>query len=244
MSSQRRSLLIAAMLWVLGAVVYVAAEALTAAAFPGYSYATNYISDLGVPDVGSFQGRAIDSPRHELMNAAFVVQGVLYFAAVLLAVKATKIGPPIVFLMLAGLFALGNALVGSVHGSQASVDNGSAVVHVIGAAMAILGGNTLAIAAGIGTLRTPNMRTYGRISIFLGAIGTLALLMLQIDSNAMSVNLLPDGVWERVAVYTITAWQFVTGALILTNVARSPQGDRPVLRRAAEARSGPTGTTK
>lgn len=52
----------AAACWIAAGVVYVVSEAVAAAAFPGYSYATNYISDLGIPQVETSGGRAIDSP--------------------------------------------------------------------------------------------------------------------------------------------------------------------------------------
>ncbi|MFD5513267.1 hypothetical protein ACFWIB_36740 [Streptomyces sp. NPDC127051] len=48
----------------MNAAQWVVAEAIAAAAWtdPAYSYATNYISDLGVPDCGTrFQGRDICS---------------------------------------------------------------------------------------------------------------------------------------------------------------------------------------
>ncbi len=38
---------------------------------PGYSYARNDISDLGVPERGVLQGRVLDSPLHAVMNAGF-----------------------------------------------------------------------------------------------------------------------------------------------------------------------------
>ena len=40
-------------LWTVAGVGWLVGEAVSASAFPGYSYATNYISDLGVPDVSA-----------------------------------------------------------------------------------------------------------------------------------------------------------------------------------------------
>lgn len=42
----RKPALIAGVLWLSASIVYVVLEAVTASAFKGYSYATNYISDL------------------------------------------------------------------------------------------------------------------------------------------------------------------------------------------------------
>ncbi|MGI4858954.1 MAG: hypothetical protein ACRYHA_18945, partial [Janthinobacterium lividum] len=67
-----------ALAFLLAGVQYLLAETVSAAAWvaPRYDYARNYISDLGVADCGEvFHGRLICSPRHALMNGAFVVEG-------------------------------------------------------------------------------------------------------------------------------------------------------------------------
>ncbi len=43
--------------WIAGPLTYLILEAVAAAAFPHYSYAQNFISDLGIPD-GFTAGRA------------------------------------------------------------------------------------------------------------------------------------------------------------------------------------------
>ncbi len=58
-------------IWIIGPLWCLATEAITASAFPGYSYARNDISDLGVPERGVLQGRVLDSPLHAVMNAGF-----------------------------------------------------------------------------------------------------------------------------------------------------------------------------
>lgn len=208
----------------LAAFVYLAAEAVTAAAFPGYSYANNYISDLGIPDVGAFDGRTIDSPLHAVMNSAFVVSGLLYLAAAVLAARLPAArqfasGYRRLFVGLAAAYAVGIALVGLVPGSQTSAENGLAVLHVAGAALAIVGGNLAAITAGIGARKHARF-AYCLSSIILGAIGLFGLVMLQVNSSTASINLLPDGAWERIAVYTVTAWQLLTGILLLRRAKR------------------------
>jgi hypothetical membrane protein len=220
MSGRRDVPRTAAVLWIASALIYLIAEALAAAAFPGYSYATNYISDLGVPEVGDFQGRAIDSPLHPVMNVGFVGSGILFLLAATIAVRASTAGPRRIFLACAVTYAAGITLVGLFHGSQASADDGSDVLHVAGAAMAIVGGNLAAISGGA-TLRGGGIPPgYRHVSIVLGAVGIVGLVMLQIDSRTTVVDILPDGVWERVAVYTVTAWQLLTGLVLLTRSRR------------------------
>lgn len=227
--SERRTPTLAGALWIAAAVVYLLAEAVTASAFPGYSYASNYISDLGIPEVGSYQGRAIDSPLHPVMNTAFVASGALFLAAAASAARAGVLHPRRPLLGLAVVYAVGISLVGLVHGSQASADDGTGVLHVIGAALAIVGGNVLAIVAGVASRRAarrgigrPSARpgrlasVYPLLSIGLGVLGLVGLLGLELDSGSPSVDLLPEGIWERIAVYTVTAWQLLTGILLLT----------------------------
>ncbi len=213
---RRRSSIAAGVLWMLSALVHLTTEAVTAAAFAGYSYATNYISDLGIPDVGEYQGRAIDSPLHVVMNVGFVVQGALYLAAACIVVRACSTGLGRLLVALAIVYAIGISLVGIVHGSQASDDDGSAIFHVLGAGMAIISGNVVAIAVGVGVSREHPRSPYALASIALGAVGLVGLAMLQVDSATTRVDLLADGVWERIAVYAVTAWQLLTGIVLLT----------------------------
>lgn len=54
---------VGAVLLGINALIFVGTEAIAAAGWrdPVYSYAYNYISDLGVPEVEAFQGRLINS---------------------------------------------------------------------------------------------------------------------------------------------------------------------------------------
>ncbi|MFT2690553.1 DUF998 domain-containing protein [Clavibacter zhangzhiyongii] len=139
--------------WIAAAVVYVGTEAVAASAFPGYSYSANYISDLGVPEVAEFQGRTIDSPLAAVMNAGFVLQGVLYLVAAAIATRALRTGPRRAFLALAALHAVGIIVVGLIHGSAASDASGIGWLHVVGAGLAIISGNVASIVAGAGSRR-------------------------------------------------------------------------------------------
>jgi hypothetical membrane protein len=210
-------------LWILGGVGWLTGEAITAAAYPRYSYATNYISDLGVPEVGSFQGRAIDSPLHAVMNTTFIGHGILFgLAGVLVAVLVRSASRRVraAVGVLAALHFVGILLVGLFHGSEASVESGAIVLHVSGAAVAILSGNVLAIVAGTGSsaLRAP--RAYRVVSVVLGVVGIVSLVMLLVDSSSSVVDVFPDGVWERASVYTIVAWELMTGVTLAVSSLR------------------------
>jgi len=215
-----------AVLWITAATVYLVAEAVSAAAFPGYSYATNYISDLGVPDVASFQGRAIDSPLHVVMNVAFILHGVLFASAALLTVRHRTWRPLARrwFVGAALVHAVGIILVGVFPGSPTNAENGLMLFHGLGAAMAIIAGNAAAIIAGL-TLRRGNPRWLGSASVSLGILGLVGLVMLLVDSNSTAITLLPDGVWERLAVDTILAWELLVGITVLATRRRAGRAE-------------------
>jgi hypothetical membrane protein len=171
-----------AALWVVAAVGYLILEAVAAAGFaPAYSYAHNYISDLGVSAL---------SPRSYLMHAAFYLQGILFFLGALL-------------------------IVGVPHSPRARIFLGLMTANSIGN-IVIVGGNT-AILAGSAVIATVgSWRWYRHISKLLAALGLLSLLMLMINSATSTANLLPNGAWERGSVYSITAWQLLTAACLLS----------------------------
>lgn len=206
---------------VLNAVQWVVSEAVTAAAWtsPPYNYATNYISDMGVPDCGTeFQDRIICSPDHTLMNTSFIVQGVLFAAGVvLLAVPLFTGRARRVVIALAGAHAVGFLLIGLFHGS-ADGPRHSLGLHVGGAAVAILCANTIVIMAGsLRGLQLP--RAYRVFSITVGALGLLS-------EGFVGASTSTAGIFERGGVYSWLLWSVVTGVSLLVGRARRPAGAR------------------
>ena len=81
MTTSKRQRVSAAVAWLSAGLAYLTLEAVAAAAFrPHYSYAHNFISDLGIPSG--------DSPLAWLMNIAFCVQGTLFLVGAILTVRA------------------------------------------------------------------------------------------------------------------------------------------------------------
>jgi hypothetical membrane protein len=196
-----------AALWVVAAIGYLVLEAVTAAGFePGYSYTHNYISDLGLPSGPLARGQVFESPRAYLMHAAFYLQGILFFVGAVLMAGIPDNRRSRLFVGTAAANAVGNIVVGTVH---------SGTVHVAGAVLAIAAGNA-AIVLGSATIgMAAGRRWYRGASKVLAALGLTCLLMLAISVVAGKTALLPDGVWERGSVYSITAWQLVTAACLL-----------------------------
>jgi hypothetical membrane protein len=194
-------------LWVGAAVGYLVLEAAAAASFePSYSYARDYISDLGIT-AGLVRGRMIDSPQAHLMHIAFYLQAILFFAGAVLIVGFPKSRSARIFLALIAANAVGNIVVGTVHTGK---------VHVVGAALAIVGGNMAILAGSTVVRRIGDRRWYRNISKLVASLGLLCLTMLLVNSATMKSNLLPDGAWERGSVYSITIWQLLTSAGLLT----------------------------
>ncbi|MCW2686335.1 MAG: hypothetical protein JWR37_1225 [Mycobacterium sp.] len=63
--------------------------------------------------------------------------------------------------------------------------------------------------------------------------------MLRIDSSTATINLMPDGVWERGSVYSVLGWQLFTGVWVLIRWRWRVAGERPrtqidVMRKKCE----------
>ncbi len=204
---------LAAAAFLLGPVIYLAAEAIAAAAWksPSYSYADNWISDLGSATAGVFQGRQLDSPLHAIMNTGFIVQGILFGIATVL-LSRTLNGRPRTFTAVTGTVTMiGYILVGTFHGSLQAQQNGTLPLHFTGATLAILGGNVLALVLGLHWRKTSPTRLIGLVSIVLGTFGLASVTALFLTFNAG----LPSGAIERGSVYTIVIWQLAVAAALL-----------------------------
>ncbi|GFM31445.1 DUF998 domain-containing protein [Novosphingobium sp. PY1] len=215
----------AAWLWLLAGLCYLSAETISAAAFPGYSYASNYVSDLGVPYADVIDGRMLRSGLAWVMNwCGFILDGALFAAASVVAVwlmPRTKVGATssvkpwaAIFLALALIHSAGTVLVGLVHSGSRELVSGIGQYHVLGAALAILGGNFALIAAAMLARRLGLALAWQRASAALGLFGLGSLALLEFNRIG-GAAVLPDGVLERASIYPITAWEIVTGLTLL-----------------------------
>lgn len=217
----------AGFMWVAAAAIYLLTEAVAAAAFPGYSYATNYISDLGVTDVEVFDGRTINSPLNAVMNFGFIAQGVLLLAAALTAAHALEMTrrQAATLISVAALHAVGIILVAVFHGSTQAAQSGLIALHGVGAALAIICGNLTVIIGGVIIARRGLGVAYQAFSLAIAGLGLLALIGLETHTY-VGFGMVPDGVWERGSVYSIIIWELVTGALLVRHARRTGTGTR------------------
>ncbi|MEV0251835.1 DUF998 domain-containing protein [Nocardia sp. NPDC050712] len=212
----------AGVLLIVTAMLWFCLEAIAASRFrPPYSYAHNYISDLGVPEPGTFEGRAMDSPLSALANFMFFSQGILFLVAAILLTRAVAPSPARrAFLLLAVGYAIGFTLIATFHGSEQAAADGTGKLHVLGGAIAALSGNAALIVAGSYLRKLRRYRAYGVFTVIAGVVGILSLVLLMIDRSSTSINLLPDGTWERGGCYPILIWEFLTGVLLLLAARR------------------------
>lgn len=169
-----------------------------------------------------FRGHMIDSPLAYLMNSAFYLQGAFFLIGAILVVRAVESHRAAMFLTFAATNAVGNVLVGTVHGGPTATVDGTAWLHAMGAMLAIVGGN-MAILAGsavLGNFGAP--RWYRAASLGLAVLGLLSFVMLLIDSKTVAISVLPDGAWERGSVYSILVWQMFTAACLLRRTLSPP----------------------
>jgi hypothetical membrane protein len=210
----------AAWIWLVSGVLYLVCEGIAAVAFPDYSYARNYISDLGVPDIGPFKGTMIDSPLHAVMNFGFIERGVLFAIASLLITRGTSSRQRTIFLTLVFCHGIGGVLVGLVPASPAAAAAGIHFLHVIGALFAITAGNALLIYVGLYSAQPGASRTYKIACTTAGVLGFIGFILLLTNIGLQRPVLFEDGVWERLSVYPIIAWTTVTGILILAHARK------------------------
>lgn len=219
------------LLWLLAPLWYLLCEAVTAAAFDGYSYAYFYISDLGVAEHGDFEGRMLASQIPEVMNAGFIGSGLLFLLGLCVLWPSLEGGASRWYFLGAGvLHTVGITFVGLVPGSPANATSGLMTIHVAGAISAIVGGNLAAILSHF-ALRTYLPSAAQRlIGPVLGGLGLLSALLLVLHA------LVPDGVSERGAVYTFFAWQFLM-AIALLRIPRAGASGASAVTSAADHRT-------
>ncbi|MCA4133843.1 DUF998 domain-containing protein [Arthrobacter sp. M4] len=209
----------------LSVVQYFVAESAVIEAWAGpvpYSRRTGFISDLGAINCGDYEGRAVCSPLHLLMNASFVVQGLGLFLGALLVSTALLciaarpgvrpdpqrrkpwLGAAAVRILTAFAGA-GTVIVGLVPEDLLSP------WHLLGAVTFFVGGGTALLVLGILWLRHTGM------SWFIGVCGVVTLVALAVGGlTAMHVP--EPGTLERLMAYPVTIGYSAAGLVIAQRV--------------------------
>jgi Protein of unknown function (DUF998) len=202
-----------ALLLLLGPLVSWAAEFITAAAWqdPPYSPLYNWVSHLGLtgPAQTAF-GQVGDSPLGVVMDAGWVIYGVLLIVGTLLVLDLRKGARPIVIVVLAVLAGVGVSLVGLFQGSNENVDNGLIAFHTFGAQGVMLAGNVMAIVVGANGSRIGLDRGRSSASVVLGIVGLAMFPVFMADVfTGWMWNI---GMFERGVIYPIMIGHVILGS--------------------------------
>lgn len=223
-----------ALCWAAAAPVFLLANVVVGLAWapPGFSWATNNISDLGNVTCGIWdttRPRYVCSPWHTTMNAAFVLTALLLLAGLLLtwrtlgSGRAVRTGQCLMLLWPVGL-GLAGFFPADTHEN----------LHFL-AAMLIFGpGNAALLVAAFARRETrlSRLRPITLASGLLAVAGSVLFLTQQTPAIG------PGGM-ERVAAFTFPVWAFSVAVHILTtHPHRSPPvpfagTDLPNHRRSA-----------
>ena len=204
------------LLLVLGPLVSWAAEFITSAAWqdPPYSPLYNWVSHLGL--TGSAQtafGQVGNSPLGAIMDAGWVIYGVLLIAGAFLAFDLRKGVRPVVIAILAVFAGTGVSLVGLFQGSNENVENGLIAFHTVGAQGVMLAGNIMAIVVGANGARIGLSRGRSIASIVLGVVGLVAFPVFMAD--VFSAWMWNIGLFERGVIYPIMIGHVLLGSGLL-----------------------------
>ncbi|WP_405290092.1 DUF998 domain-containing protein [Methanobrevibacter sp.] len=191
---------VAGYVFIIGSLYYIIAEAISATFFNASffnTYVFHTISELGIPNG--------NSPLFWLMNSAFILIGLTVIFGDFYKFKEYIIKNKTIFYILTLVTGLGVIIVGLIHGGNPLTSG----YHTLGAVLAILGGNVLVVVISRSMAEFGN---YQKITLALGIIGLLAfwIMFFNINNSYMPV-------YERLSVYTLIAWCFLTGVYLIRN---------------------------
>ncbi|MBE6495470.1 MAG: DUF998 domain-containing protein [Methanobrevibacter thaueri] len=185
---------VAGIAFLIGSLYYIIAEAISATYFNASifnTYIFHTISELGIPNG--------NSPLFFLMNSAFILIGLTLIFGTFYKFKDYIIKNKKFCYAFTVITALGVIIVGLIHGGNPLTSG----YHTLGAVMAILGGNILLV------LVSRSMDEFGwyqKSTLILGIIGLIAFWIMFFSMTSIYMP-----VYERLSVYTLIIWSFLTG---------------------------------
>ena len=191
---------IAGIVFIIGSLYYMIAEAISAFAFNDSlinTYIFHTISELGIPN--------INSPLSFLMNSAFIIIGLSLLFGNFYQFKEFIINNKTLFYILTPITSIGVIIVALIHAGNPI----TAGYHSLGAIMAILGGNILLILI---SKSMGEFEIYQKITLILGVIGLFAFWVMFFNMGSIYMP-----VFERLSVYTLILWSFISGVYLLKN---------------------------
>ena len=190
---------VAGILFIIGSLYYLIAEAISATFFKASlinTYVFHTISELGIPNA--------NSPLFWLMNSAFILIGLTLIFGNFYRLKDCIIKNKTIFYIFTLVTSVGVIIVGVVHGGNPLTSG----YHTLGAVMAILGGNILLVFI---SKSMGEFQNYQKITFILGIIG---IIVFWIMFFIMGNDYIP--IFERLSVYTLIVWSFITGIYLIS----------------------------
>lgn len=191
---------VAGIVFLIGSLYYVIAEAVSATFFKASifnTYIFHTISELGIPNG--------NSPLFWLMNSAFILIGLTLIFGSFYSFKDFIVKRKVAFYIFTLITGIGVIIVGLIHGGNPLTSG----YHTLGAVMAILGGNILLI------LISKSMAEFGFYQKATLSLGVFGVIVFWIMFFSMTSAYMP--VFERLSVYTLICWSFLTGYYLLRN---------------------------
>lgn len=191
---------IAGIVFIIGSLYYVIAEAISAFSFNDSlinTYLFHTISELGIPN--------INSPLSFLMNSAFIIIGLTFIFGNFYKFKDFITKNRAVFYILTLVAAIGVIIVALIHAGNPLTDG----YHSLGAVMAILGGNILLV---IISRFMDKFETYQKVTLILGVMGLFAFWVMFFNMGSIYMP-----IFERLSVYTLIIWSLITGIYLLND---------------------------
>ena len=186
--------------FIFGSLYYLLAEAISAFSFNDLlanTYIFHTISELGIPNA--------NSPLAFLMNSAFIIIGLCVLFGNFYRLKDFIVKYKTLFYVLTLVTSIGVIIVALIHAGNPLTDG----YHSLGAIMAILGGNMLLILI---SKTMGEFETYQKTVFVLGIIGLFAFWIMFFNMGSIYMP-----VFERISVYTLIAWSFISGIYLLKN---------------------------
>jgi len=191
---------VAGITFIIGSLYYIIAEAISATYFNASifnTYLFHTISELGIPNG--------NSPLSWLMNSSFILIGLVMLFGSFYKFKDFIVKNNIAYYIFTVITALGVIIVGLIHGGNPLTSG----YHTLGAVMAILGGNILLVLVS----RSMNeFSNYQKATLVLGVIGLLAFWIMFFSMGNVYMPTI-----ERLSVYPLIVWSFLTGFYLIRN---------------------------
>ena len=189
---------VAGFVFIIGSLFYIVAEAVSATLFNASfvnTYLFHTISELGIPNS--------NSPLFWLMDAAFILMGLAVIFSNLYSFKDFISKNKTVFYILTLITGIGVIIVGLIHGGNPLTSG----YHTLGAVMAILGGNILIVLV---SRSMDEFGDYQKSTLILGILGLIAFWVMFFNVQSIYMP-----IFERLSVYTLILWSFLTGMFLV-----------------------------